>query len=86
MYLGVFFRIKIFKETTEDMKDLGNQAPFMRKELRKQIMKRSKSKNVYSKWPYCVEISWPIKIKKANETTWPNMLKWVFLKNNSQKW
>ena len=49
MYLGVFFRIKIFKETTEDMKDLGNQAPFMRKELRQQIMKRSKSKNVYSK-------------------------------------
>ena len=29
----------------------GNQTPFMAKELSKQIMKRSKSKNLYFKWP-----------------------------------
>ena len=45
---------KIFKETTDKhapqkkRKIRGNQAPFMTKE---QVMKRSKSKNFYFKWP-----------------------------------
>ena len=48
---------KIFKETTDKhapqkkRKIRGNQAPFITKELRKQIMKRSKSKNLYFKLP-----------------------------------
>ena len=48
---------KIFKETTnkhapqKKWKIRGNQAPFMIKELSKQIMKRSKSKNLYCNWP-----------------------------------
>ena len=48
---------KIFKETTDkyapqkNRKIRGNQATFMTKELSKQIMKRSKSKNLYFKWP-----------------------------------
>ena len=29
----------------------GNETPFMTKKLSKQIMKRSKSKNLYFKWP-----------------------------------
>ena len=75
---------KIFKETTdkhapqnkERIRD--NQASFMTKELTKQIMKRSKSKNLYFKWPsrenfFAHENE--KKKKKANATTWPNMLK-----------
>ena len=48
---------KILKETTDKhapqtkRKIRGNQVPFMTKELSKQIMKRSKSKNLYFKWP-----------------------------------
>ena len=63
---------KIFKETTDKhapqkkQKISGNQAPFMTKELSKQIMKRSKSKNLYFDRPYT---SWPIKMKKTNATT-----------------
>ena len=46
---------KIFKETTDKHvpqkkpKIRGNQAPFLTKELSKQIMKRSKFKNLYYK-------------------------------------
>ena len=48
---------KIFKETTDkhapqNKERIGDsQASFMTKELSKQIMKRSKSKNLYFKWP-----------------------------------
>ena len=48
---------KIFKGTTDKhapqkkRKILGSQSPFMTKELSEQIMKRSKSKNLYFKWP-----------------------------------
>ena len=47
---------EIFKETTDKhtpqkkQKIRGNQAPFMTKALSKQIMKKSKSKNLYFKW------------------------------------
>ena len=48
---------KIFKETIDkhapqNKERIGDsQASFMTKELNKQIMKRSKSKNLYFKWP-----------------------------------
>ena len=48
---------KIFKETADKharqrkQKIQDNQVPYMTKELSKRIMKRSKSKNFYFKWP-----------------------------------
>ena len=48
---------QIFKQTIQTHAPLkkrrirGNQAPFMTKELSKQIMKRSRYKNKYYKWP-----------------------------------
>ena len=48
---------KIFKDTSDENapqkkgKTRCNQAQFMTKELSKQIMGKSKSKNVYFKWP-----------------------------------
>ena len=76
---------KIFKKTTgkhvpqKKGKIRDNQAAFMIKELSKQIMKRSKSKNLYFKWP-----SWEnflaYKNEKSKWATWPNMLKKHFFK------
>ena len=83
---------KIFKETTDKHAPQNkeriwdNQASFMTKELSKQIMKRSKSKNFYFKWPSRENFfahenekkkqnKKKTKKKKANATTWPNMLK-----------
>ena len=47
-------------------------------------MKRSKSKNIYLKWPSW-ENSLAYKNEKTNATTRPNMLKSVFSKSNSKK-
>ena len=53
------------------VKDPGNQASFMTKELNKQIMNRSKSENF--KWPSW-KTSWPIKTKKNHKCN--NMTKY----------
>ena len=47
----------------------------MTKELSKQIMKRSESKNLYFKWS-SRKTSWPIKMKKKiQQNDQPDMLK-----------
>ena len=64
----------------------------MTKELSKQIMGKSKSKNVYFKWPlrenfstYKNEKKNKKKNKQANATTLPNMLKKCFRKLTAKK-
>ena len=65
---------KIFKETTDKhtpqkkQKIWGYQALFMKKELSKQIMKRSKSANLYFKWLFR-EHFLTYKNEKTNATT-----------------
>ena len=82
---------KIFKETTDKhapqkkRKIRGNQGPFITKELSKQIIKISNSKNLYFKWSSRENfLSYKNEKKKCNSFT-KYAIKSVFLKSNNKK-